>query len=193
MSKNDDSLDFTPQEPAKPAAAAPKRPQPKRAAEPPKAPPRKVGLPVLIAGAIILAVVFFMARESSNEVAPPPQAKKKAAAPAPKTAPKSKAAQPYPPPVATPTPPQAPAPGVESRVLPPDFLKAVQQYNTKAGFKAMSLALDTDGKYAYGTITGWPTQAGANEEALAECEKFKVQSKAQSTCRLFAVGDRVVW
>lgn len=191
MSKNDDSLDFTPPEPAKPPAAAPKRPRPKRAAEPAKAPPRKVGFPVLIAGAIILAVVFFMARESSNEVAPPPQAKKKAAAP--KTAPKSKAAQPYPPPVSMPTTPQAPAPGVEARVLPPDFLKAVQQYNTKAGFKAMALALDPDGKWAYGTITGWATQAGANEEAVAECEKFKIESKAQSTCRLFAVGDRVVW
>jgi hypothetical protein len=133
-----------------------------------------------------------MARESSNEVAPPPKAKK-AAAPAPKAAPKSKAAQPYPPPVAMPTPPQTPAPGVEARVLPPDFLKAVQQYNTKAGFKAMALALDPDGKWAYGTITGGATQAGANEEAQAECEKFKMQSGAQSTCRLFAVGDKVVW
>lgn len=193
MSTDDDSLDFTQKEPARPGAPAPKRRKAKKAPESAKASgPRKLGLPVLIIAAIIVAAVFFMARQSSKEVAPPPKAKKPPAS-APKKAPASKPSQPYPPPVAMPTPPQTPPQDVQARVLPPDFLKAVQQYNTKAGYKAMALALDTDGKWAYGTITGWGTQAGANAESLAECEKFKIQSKAQATCRLFAVGDKVVW
>ena len=77
--------------------------------------------------------------------------------------------------------------------MPPEFLKAVQEYNTKPGYKAIALALDSDGKWAYGSISGWAAQPGANDEALAECARFALKSGARSACKLFAVGDKVVW
>lgn len=187
-----DSLDFTPKEPAKPPAPA-RRKRARSADREKAASSRRVGLPVLIIGAVIVAVVLVTANHSSKEVVKSaPSAKP--AAPKPQAPPVSKPSQPYPPPVAVQTPQQASPPqGVQARTLPAEFLKAVQAYNTRSGYKAMAFALDSDGKWAYGSISGWATQAGANEEALSECAKFKLKSGAESTCRLFAVGDKVVW
>ena len=192
MSKDPDSLDFTPTELPKPPA--PPRRRKARKAEPEKTrSSRRLGLPVLTVAALIVGAVLMTANHSSKEVVKPsPSAKP--AAPKPQAPPVSKPSQPYPPPVAVQTPQQASPPqGVQARTLPAEFLKAVQAYNTKSGFKAMAFALDSDGKWAYGSISSWATQAGANEEALSECAKFKLESGAESTCRLFAVGDKVVW
>ena len=82
---------------------------------------------------------------------------------------------------------------MQTRTLPADFLKAFQEYAAKSGNKAMALALDADGRSAFVGVAGYTTQSEANEEALSECTRFKPQNGVQENCRLYAVGDKVVW
>jgi hypothetical protein len=78
-------------------------------------------------------------------------------------------------------------------VIPTEFMQAFQKYTAKSGNKAIALALDNQGRHAFGSIAGHATQAQANEEALAECRTYKTQAGVQGDCRLYAVGDKVVW
>lgn len=191
-----DSLDFTAAKPAKPAAPAAPRRRKGPASEKPSG-SRKTFVMLLGAIAVAAVVAFALKDELPKEPEPSKSAVVEPAAPPEQSPTVSSAPQPYPPPVQTAPPPgSAPAqpPELQAvRAMPPEFLKAVQDYNTKPGYKALALALDSDGKWAYASIAGWATQRGANEEALSECAKFKTKSGAQSECKLFAVGDKVVW
>jgi hypothetical protein len=80
-----------------------------------------------------------------------------------------------------------------ARTIPPEFLQAFQDYGKLAGSKAIALALDDQGRWAYGIIARHATQPEANQEALLECAGFKAQSDVQENCRLYAAGDRVIW
>jgi hypothetical protein len=193
---HDDSLDFTEAKPGKPTAPATLRKPPPKGEPAAPAGSRKTFVSILAAIAVAGVIAFAM-----KEEAPPqstPASSSAAPAPAPQSpaqgAPAQRAPQPYPPPVPTATPQSATPPKLESvRAMPADFLKAVREYNTKPAYRAIALALDNDGKWAYGTVSASATQQGANDEALSECERHKPKSGAQSGCRLFAAGDKVVW
>jgi len=77
--------------------------------------------------------------------------------------------------------------------LPAEFLQLFQTYKAKPAPKAIALALDPGGRWAYGSIAGYSTQAEANDEALSECARSKAPSDIKEKCRLYAVGDKVVW
>jgi len=193
----EDSLDFTAAKPARPATPA--APRPKKQPPPSDKPSgsRKTFVALLAAIGVAGVVALMLREEEPKEPITSPSTPVKRAAPPEPTAAAPTAPQPYPPPVQTAPPPgssPAQAPKLESvRAMPPEFLKAVQDYNTKPGYKAIALALDSDGKWAYGSIAGFATQPGANAEALSECARFKSKSGAQSDCKLFAIGDKVVW
>jgi hypothetical protein len=146
---------------------------------------RRVVVPVLIIIAIGLMVTVLTTEHASQELATPE----------PSATPTPKAAQTY-----APSPRVGAAPSSAStaqstpaRTLPDQFLKAFQEYAAKSGKKAMALALDSDGRSAYVGAYGYATQPAANEEALSECMRLRVQSGVQQNCRMYAVGDEVVW
>jgi len=217
----DDSLDFSHIGPATPAAppAAPvpsAKPRRRRGAkgrsgpgathkitpgsdQPKPARAKRTSRVVLFLLVIALVAGYLMTRHAANEPAPsPPTAASKppAYAGAPPSAP---------PPASTPsrdagTPPQPPAlpssdpaPTAQAPALPPEFLPVFQAYTAKAAPKALAVAVNSKGQWAYASIGNHATQADANEEALAHCARLKAQSDIQESCRLYAVGDKVVW
>ena len=197
-----DSLDFTQAAPAASPApppvdhATPLRRASSRkrspAAVPAQAAPqrtRSIAIPLLIAAAI--GVAAYVVSDRSAQAPTPPTAK----APAPLPPPAYKAPQTPAPAAKAPASPPAPAdaPSVGPPALPAEFLQLFQTYSAKPAPKAIALALDPNGRWAYGSIAGYSTQAGANEEALSECARFKAQSDIKEKCRLYAVGDKVVW
>ena len=100
--------------------------------------------------------------------------------------PQSSLAQAPPPAAAAPQPVQKPA-------WPADFLQAFQEYAGKPGSKAMAMALDGGGRMAWIGVFERATQSEANDEALSQCMRHKTQSAVQENCRLYAVGDEIVW
>lgn len=145
---------------------------------------RRLAVPLLIIIATVLVVAFATTERSSKELATPDLS-------ATPTSPTSRSPPTYKAPQAS-APPSSPQ-SVQPPALPAEFLKAFQEYAAKSGNKAMALALDSDGRSAYVGVSGSATQSEANEEALSECTRFKAQSGVQENCRLYAVGDKVVW
>ena len=201
---DDDSLDFShlgepaPVADPKPAAKKAKRRRPAAVVQPQKATVssepdkatgfRRVAVPLLIVIAVALIVVFAMIDHSSKEVAaPPPSAAPTRAPPQATPSPKGRTS---PSQADTQAPPGSMA---KATPIPAPFLKAFDDYATKSGGKAMALALDSNGKSAYVSITGYATQDQAVEEAMSECTRHKIQAGVQENCRLYAVGDKVVW
>ena len=204
------SLDFTDMKPApspaagaSPAGASPvgaspveaspvepspvvARPRKKAVSSARKKPAAFPGVGVWLLAFIAIAAVIAFAttrRAAEAPVKPPPAAAPKARMPA---TPQASPAESPPPAAAAPQPAQ-------KRPWPADFLNAFQEYAGKPGSKAMAMALDADGKMAYIGVFERATQAEANEAALAECMRFRAQSAVQENCRLYAVGDEVVW
>lgn len=186
------SLDFTDRSPATPSPGADARParRPRKttgSSDPDKArSSRRLAVPFLIVIAIALVVAFALTRRPAKEpVTPSPSATP--ASPTQRSPSTQKTPQ-------ADTPPLAAAPqSTPTRTLPAEFLKAFQEYAAKSASKAIALALDNDGRSAHVSVFGYSTQSEANEAALSECTRFKVQSGVQENCRLYAAGDEVVW
>ena len=153
---------------------------------------RRIVVPVLIIIATALAARLVMTERAPEELTSPSRPAKPTpptyqTAPAPKP-PQTPAAK-----VQTP-PSKADAPQiVQPPAMPAEFLQVFQTYTAKTAPKALALALDSKGRWAYGSIAGYSTQSEANAEALSECARFKAQSDIQEKCRLYAVADKVVW
>ena len=201
---NADSLDFTDLGVARPAKTARARPRPKRAAGPHKhappvaAKPRK-GVRVVLAAVALGGAVVALTHVPHDAPAPPaakgatplrvPQAV--ATEPAP-----SKSARPYAagsaavPPLnatpATPAPQHVPA-------VPTAFLEPFQAYAAEPEPKAIALALDRDGRFAYASVSAHSTQDKAGAEALSDCESHRANGGIKQSCRLFAIGAKIVW
>ena len=212
-----DSLDFTEAPREKPRVRDPE-PPPKPAA-PPKAKPKSTGrrmrgksrdpatpvviyteppksrtAPLMIVIGMVLIVAYFMSRQSETPRPAPATQPSQHAAPAQKASPSAAPAQQAkapPPRVDSPTAPAQPA--VQPVLLPPEFLQVFKDYQGRPEHKAMALAMDAKGRFAHGVAARASTQAEANQEALAECARFTGQGGLQAPCRLYAVGDQVVW
>jgi hypothetical protein len=149
---------------------------------------------LLVIVAIGATIAFFMTERAAEETK------------APQPAPKSSKPPPFQPPTATPAP-KAPAPAPKTQTpaqaaappetqppaIPAEFLKAYKDYAARSGNKAIALALDANGRFAYGAIAGLATQKEASDEAISDCTRFRTQSGIRASCRLYAIGDKVVW
>lgn len=203
--RGDDSLDFTdtghaqagasPRATAKPAAVPSRKAPGARQREPASGTRRAFTLALIVVAAAVVAVLA-TTNPSPNE-SKPAAAPSTSAPPATSTPPspertppkaQSPTIAPAPP---RPAPPQARSP--EPPAIPAEIKKAFEEYGSRAGGKAMALALAADGRYAYSSVSGFPTQDAASEDALIECERYKTQSAIPAPCRLYAVGDKVVW
>lgn len=77
--------------------------------------------------------------------------------------------------------------------LPAGFLKAYPEYLAKAEKKAIALAHDRDGRYAWGYGYNYSTQELADARALSECRSRMTEYKVENDCKLYAIGNRVIW
>ena len=59
-------------------------------------------------------------------------------------------------------------------------------------FKAFTYIEGDDGKQLLGWSYGYNDQQGANQRALAECDKWVKKHKSSSRCKMYAIGDRFV-
>ena len=73
------------------------------------------------------------------------------------------------------------------------FEAAFDQYRADRRFKAMAVAADEAGEWAYGAAYDVQSERSAVENALDECEINRGRYAVQADCRLYAVGDRIVW
>lgn len=155
---------------------------------------RSLTVPLVIIALIGLVIVFAVTERASKEVAAP-SSPAKPPPPTYQSAPAAKAPQHSntPPPKAQTAPPQVQAPPPQAPALPAEFLQAFQEYTKKSASKAIALALDSDGKAAFGSVARHATQQAANEGALSECTRLKTPHGVRADCRLYAVGDKVVW
>lgn len=185
-----DSLDFTHIGHAKPAARAPAPRAREKRGEPRSS--RSIA-PVLLIAAIAIAAALFVTQRSSTRVVTAPRPSAQPAARAHQSPPAYTPPQTH----AAAAKPAVPAPAsttrVEPHAIPADFLKTLETYKNQSGGKAVALALDANGRWAYGNVSGFTAQADANQEALVECARYKAQAGIQANCRLYAAGENVVW
>ena len=74
-----------------------------------------------------------------------------------------------------------------------NFVDSLNEYSEYQEYKALSLAVGSKGKYAYGYSNGQPNQKKAIDRALHECQKRLTIYKVDSDCKLYAIGNKVVW
>jgi hypothetical protein len=66
-------------------------------------------------------------------------------------------------------------------------------YRALAGPKALALGLDANGKWLYWFFAAEPGEDVAAERAVAECRRQRARFPVDADCRLYALGDRIVW
>ncbi len=72
------------------------------------------------------------------------------------------------------------------------FIDSYRDYKSFENKKAYILAIDDD-NWTAGWSFGWNDQSTANNEALRECNKRRKGNKIKSNCKLYAIGDEIVW
>jgi hypothetical protein len=76
-----------------------------------------------------------------------------------------------------------------SGVDEPDFGEVVRHYQTLASNKALALATEANGRWAYGARYASGSPAGAIEDALEECRTRARSGGMRARCILFAIGN----
>ncbi len=71
----------------------------------------------------------------------------------------------------------------------PDPAEVVVRYGALASPKALALATEANGRYAWGIATGEATEAGARSTALDRCRRAARAGGMRADCHLFAVDD----
>lgn len=161
------------------------------------APSRSLAVPLVIVAVVGVAALYAMTDRPKEAVTVAPPAK--TAPPVYQSAPAAKAQHPNvpppkPKPVAPPVEAAAPPPSSSSPpIMSAEFMQAFLDYAKKPGSKAMAVAVDLNGKSAFGSVARHASQKEANEDALSECARLKTQAGIQASCRLYAVGDQVTW
>jgi len=69
------------------------------------------------------------------------------------------------------------------------FAEAVELYRLSDGKKAMALAVDDQGRRAWGVLYGSLGQDEANQRALESCRENAERARVRAPCHLFAIGD----
>jgi hypothetical protein len=89
--------------------------------------------------------------------------------------------------------PETPIPVVQNQALLPEFMIFFQTYSSKPNKKALALAHDNDRREAWGFGVNYSTQEQANDRAMTECRSRIAQYHVNADCKLYAIGDVVVW
>jgi hypothetical protein len=84
--------------------------------------------------------------------------------------------------------PPWPPPIVESKVA-----YALRNYENYASNKAFAFVLDAKGNWSYGFAFGMATPELAADRALNECTVHAAGNRVESPCRLYALGDKLLW
>jgi hypothetical protein len=87
---------------------------------------------------------------------------------------------------------QNPKPIAQTQLLP-EFISFLQTYPTKVEKKAIALAQDSHRRAAWGYSYNYATQTQANDRALLECRSYLAKYRVETDCKLYAIGDQVVW
>lgn len=87
---------------------------------------------------------------------------------------------------------QNPTPIAQTQLVP-EFISLLQTYSTKAEKKAIALAQDSHRRAAWGYSFNYATQTQANDRALLECRNYLAKYKVETDCKLYSIGDQVVW
>jgi hypothetical protein len=80
-----------------------------------------------------------------------------------------------------------------SQSLPDSFIAVFNDYSARAEKKAIALALDSDGRSTWAYGFGYSSQDQANDGALSACRNELSKTPVNADCRLYAIGESVVW
>jgi hypothetical protein len=72
------------------------------------------------------------------------------------------------------------------------FEELLAKYRGLEPVRAMAVARDPDGAWAYGVSDGNLSQTGASERALRECRRNAADAGVRADCRLYLIGDEAV-
>ncbi|MCX7066127.1 MAG: hypothetical protein NTW85_00260 [Methylococcales bacterium] len=81
----------------------------------------------------------------------------------------------------------------QNQTLLPAFTRFFEEYSAKTDKKALALAHDHNKKEAWGYGFGYSSQAQANDRALLECRNRLAEYRVNADCKLYAIGNDVVW
>ena len=81
-----------------------------------------------------------------------------------------------------------PPPVVEAKVA-----YALRNYESYVPNKAFAFALDEKGNWSYGFAFDMATPELAADRALHECTVHASRNRLESACRLYALGDKLLW
>ena len=68
-----------------------------------------------------------------------------------------------------------------------------REYRTLPAERALAVAGDPKRKWVAGLVGGQPSAREAEEAALLSCQQRRLARRLQAPCRLYAVGDEIVW
>jgi hypothetical protein len=68
-----------------------------------------------------------------------------------------------------------------------------REYQGLPSYRALALAGDPDRVWVAGAAGGRLSQAEARTAALEECAAHRQERRMQAPCRIYAIGDRIVW
>ncbi len=68
-----------------------------------------------------------------------------------------------------------------------------RKYQALSPHRALAVAGDPDRAWVAGASAAQPSDDAAQAAALEECAAHRLERRMQAPCRIYAVGDRVVW
>jgi hypothetical protein len=75
----------------------------------------------------------------------------------------------------------------------PDLAELWRSYQALPAERALAVAGDPRRLWVAGLVGGEPTREEAEWSALAQCGQRRAARRLQVPCRLYAVGDEIVW
>lgn len=68
----------------------------------------------------------------------------------------------------------------------------VEKYKGLAHHKAMAIAMDDEGRYAYWYVHGQPFLKRAETVAMKKCNKAAKELGVKANCKLYASGNKIL-
>ena len=73
------------------------------------------------------------------------------------------------------------------------FERAYSDYRQMPAYKALALARDSEGNWAYGYTRNQSNQAEANSQAMIECKKRVATFNVNEECRIYAEDNIIIY
>lgn len=71
--------------------------------------------------------------------------------------------------------------------------KLWKQFSALAGERALALSGDPERVWIGAAVGGQASREDAEQAALEACRRRRIAGRLQTPCRLYAVGDEIVW